>query len=285
MKKIAVSVFVLMTVLFSCSVSSDNSEILKSVSTNAAVTSAPKVILSHARAFDVNIGSVYREVYVTGEIDLENIAYVKEVAVHYTTGSNVWKDATAYYRRSIPGNREIWGFSIKTMEVPFETVPVMDMQFAVRYTVNGVTYWDNNSSKDYKVSYRSNLADTNTSNVALGKKETLVEKANYGTSYAGMTLSVQSCIKNLGYTKDIQIVYTTDNWATSSTAPMRFIKTYAYDTSIERWEGNPMIYSAYGSTGPIPQTVTFYVKYTVNGVTYYDNNGGMDYTQSIGNIY
>ncbi len=78
------------------------------------------------------------------------------------------------------------------------------------------------------------------------------------------------------------MVYTTDDWTTVKTAPAYF--SASVDGQIERWMAAPVIssYNPAAPGGSYAALVEFCVSYTVNGVTYWDNNHGDNYTLDAG---
>jgi hypothetical protein len=85
-------------------------------------------------------------------IYLRNLAYQKNVFVRYTTdGWKTFIDAPASYQSSIgnnygtPAELEYWQAAIL---LPLSTTSV---QYAVSYTVNGMTYWDSNFGSNYTI--------------------------------------------------------------------------------------------------------------------------------------
>jgi len=79
-------------------------------------------------------------------------------------------------------------------------------------------------------------------------------------------------VKNLGYHKNIEIVYTTDNGATWNTASASYKTTFVNnpDKTDELWSAEFDVPA--GTT-----EVEYAVKYEVNGQTYWDNNFGENY--------
>ena len=84
---------------------------------------------------------------VNGFITVNNLAYHKDVSIRHTFDD--WKtvrEVPAYYISSFEdGARDRFGFSL-----PFPT-KVTEMHFALRYSVNGKEYWDNNCGNNYKI--------------------------------------------------------------------------------------------------------------------------------------
>ena len=83
---------------------------------------------------------------VYGTIDVQNLAYSKNVTVFYTTDN--WltvQSARASYRATPPSsNAETWEFVL-------EGVTTLPVQYAIAYQTSGVTYWDNNYGQNYSL--------------------------------------------------------------------------------------------------------------------------------------
>lgn len=243
--------------------------------------SSPITLVS-AKTREVNLGSAFLVGVIDGTIELANYSSSKQVGVHYSVDGAAWQDAPAYYQATLANGREVWAFSFEVYEQEYEWYPVSrSVQFAVKMIANGVSYWDNNGGQDYKVSTRG--SDAVYPRVALGTSAMRIETGHYGSVYpAGTVLSLEIILKHLAYAKDVKVVYTTDNWATVKTAPAYFIETVV--NGQERWSASPVIssYDKSKSYNPYAESVTFCVAYTVNDVTYWDNNGGNNYTLSAG---
>lgn len=84
--------------------------------------------------------------YFSGSITLKNLAYVKDVKVRYTYDDwTTYKEVSAAYEYTQSNGLETWGFRA---EGPVDT---KNFKFAVSYTVDGKTYWDNNFQSNYSV--------------------------------------------------------------------------------------------------------------------------------------
>ena len=92
---------------------------------------------------------------------LKNLGYAKEVKVHYSYDNwtnvhvaNAMFQANrflGYSNVTYPNANgvEYWSFYTNSAEAQNSTAS--EVQFAVSYKVNGVTYWDNNFGQNYRV--------------------------------------------------------------------------------------------------------------------------------------
>ena len=179
-------------------------------------------------------------------IKVLNKAYDKDVTVHYTLGelNGVWEDAKATYVASLDNNYDIFKVELGGFG---------GLEYAIKYTVNGQTYWDNNNGNNY------------TGSDNLGTAPMCVLRPDYNT------LSVK--LNNYGYSKKVTVHYTNDNWATTQTKDLSYSSTN--DNGIEYWSTD---FTRTSDT-------QYYITYTVNGQTYIDNNWGNNYNSSFINNY
>lgn len=89
-------------------------------------------------------------------VDVRNLAYGKDVAVVYSKdGGQTWQEAALSYNYGyVYGYAYIASPNVHNIErwTAFLTGNLtQSIRFAVRYTVDGQTYWDNNFGQDYTV--------------------------------------------------------------------------------------------------------------------------------------
>ncbi|XP_067444451.1 protein phosphatase 1, regulatory subunit 3Db [Thunnus thynnus] len=100
------------------------------------------------------------ELGITGTIQVLNLAFEKEVTVHYSfTNWRTQSDTTAFWASS--GSREECDdpetdiFRFRLPVPPFILQPGAVLEFAICFSVNGSNYWDNNNGLNYKLSCHS----------------------------------------------------------------------------------------------------------------------------------
>ena len=178
-------------------------------------------------------------------IKVKNISYEKNVSVHYKSfNTNQWMDQSAEYVKDLGDGYEIWKASISNYATNVES-------FCIKYEANGNTYWDNNDGKNY------------------GYVETLgVAPLHVMRGYYNSENNIKVNLKNYGYEKDVNVVYSYDNWATEESKDLEYKETTTNGEEV--WASN------------IEKTdsIQYYIKYTVDGQTYYDNNFGLNYDSS-----
>lgn len=186
----------------------------------------------------------------SGGIEVNNIGYQKEVYVHYTTGNGQWSDIPASYGGKTEGNLEGWSFKAVVADT---NNPI---QFAIKYIVNGQTYWDNNNNQNYQIG--GSAPDR-----VLAKSFLSLDTAEFGASNA---FSGRIYLKNITHHKKVTIRYSSDNWATYKEKDAVYASPLPKsNNSLEFWDFNVDVASNV-------KEVKFVIGYVANGVTYWDNN-------------
>ncbi len=219
----------------------------------AELTDSP-VQLSYAKY--VNVG--YYGGAMEGYICVKNLAYNKNVVVHYLSGSS-WNDVNATYLKTNADGSEIWHF--------YTNFNGLSTKFAIKYEVNGQTYWDNNNNQDYSVDYQIH-------DYTLGNSEICLTQASKDGVNADGTriLRAQACLKNLATAPtNVKIRYTEDNWTTYKEV-LASPSTYKINNDLLKYYDMTI-----GDISSTTTQVKFAVSGVVNGVEYWDNNFGSDY--------
>lgn len=213
---------------------------------------------------------VYRDRFFyygfTGNIEVANLGYEKKVTVHYTTDDITWYDVDAQYMGPTSSTHEKWNFAISTSSLTQDHPELRDLKFirfAIKYTVNGNTYWDNNNNLNYYNEPNTIYPDS----LILGGVNVL---RAYDFLSSG-TFSGAVYVKNLNPAKTVKIIYTTDNWATVNEGYANYVNRSNNFNSAELWTFN---FSVSGAT----TGVKYAISYTTNGSTYWDNNYGNNYS-------
>ncbi len=262
MKKFLGMVAVLAAIaLASCSVAEGISDLNGQASVETSGIGTANVQLVRAKSF-IHTKYGMSQLDRTFEIRVKNLSFNKEVGVHHKLTNGTWTNLQAKYERTTADGYEIW-----TVGTFSYYATQLSSEFVVYATQNGVTAWDNNGGKNYKL--------INGDGVLLGKDIAILQSSFY---YYGGSAYIYLDVKNIAFNKNIEIVYTTDNWATSSVVTARYESGYAYGyayvqspnkAGYERWTA-----TAYTTNA---DNFKYFIKYTVNGVSYFDNNYGSDY--------
>lgn len=200
------------------------------------------------------------------DIRVDDAACGGDVAVHMTSGSGTWIDAQAVQLRSAGAGHSVYRASFGAGG---GSGVIHDIQFAVKCGSGGQTFWDNNGGQDYFVGQDAGAFLPSGNVYARG----YTASANVigGTAWSSVTL------RNLAYSKQVKVVYTTDGWATTREAYAAYnAGFYAYATTpnpnaagFEEWTFGLDVGSA--------SSVEYAISYTADGQTYWDNNFGDNY--------
>lgn len=111
----------------------------------SAATDEVSLMSTYARQTDAGGGFSFYG--VKSYIKIKNIAYDKNVYIHRRMiGSDEWVDVPCYYSHSLNNGYEVW-----CGDPEWYSLYYTGIQFAIKYEVNGQTYWDNNNGNDYYV--------------------------------------------------------------------------------------------------------------------------------------
>jgi hypothetical protein len=279
MKKILM-ILPLLAFLFSCSPADTLSE--KILNDEAAVSQhsqydALPVKLYSAQSGYIVLGSAVVDQWINGTICIANLAYVKEVKVHYSVNQGAWKIQQAqYYKRAPESGKEVWSFGLYfagqnyqsewngLTEEPWDAI---NAEFAVEYKVNGQTFWDNNNGKNYQISTRGKNALYPTA--VLGRSTIAVEGYISPINQMNQYDKVRIAVANIGYEKKVNVIYTLDDWKAVSVLPAVYSGSTT-DGSIDYFVAD------------LPDTADsclhYAASYSVNGTTSWDNNFGSNFT-------
>ena len=206
-------------------------------------------------------------------IQVKNLAYTKQVYLHLSKTDGTWVDIPAHYVRTANSTYELW----EVNRSDFGDYSMPGKYYAIKYVVNGQTYWDNNNGANYIFSNYGGYGP----GPMLGNSINVLSYYNYTTIQDGKFQGYVD-VRNIAYSKKVSIVYTTDNWATYATVDASFMATY--QTGYSSYIVFPNVYNVERWKFEVPVTasqVKYAVSYTVNGVTYWDNNYGANYTANL----
>ncbi|QUH30305.1 carbohydrate-binding protein [Vallitalea guaymasensis] len=214
-----------------------------------------------------NIGNMVGY-YSTGKIYIKDLGANKNVTIHYTYDDTNWLDQPASYQKTLEDGSEVWTF--KTPEQSYTPTHQVEYncKFAVKYEVDGNTYWDNNNGDNYFLQDTTMIYDAP---FVLSKSVVMLDK-DISTPHS---LWGFIFLKNLAYDKKVIVRYTTDNWATYHDLNAHY--NWKYDNDIELWSFDTMHDN---SPFPVNSSGEYAIGYTVDGVTYWDNNFGDNYSFS-----
>lgn len=237
----------------------------------SAFTLNMPVELVHVRSYEATIGRSGEKLQqVQFDILVEDLAFQKEVSVHERGASGQWHDIRAEYVRSVNNNRELW-----RAEAQFPENDIHDLGFAIRYEVNGNTYWDNNYQRDYFLGSNDNSYLSDRFSVFVTEQAVVWE-----TPEGSIRSRYHVALRNIAFDKKVEVVYTTDGWQTIKTVAASYL--YPHEIYSNAEVENPNVFGievwAFEIEFQADETVEFAVSYTVSDATFWDNNFGLNYT-------
>jgi hypothetical protein len=214
---------------------------------------------------------------VTGQVEVENLAYEKSVDVFYTLDGVAWQSTEACYENSLASGKDVFTFAICLPESDYNNGVYASraVRFAVRYRVAGQTFWDNNGGPDYTV---ATMGDNRQApRLVLGSAAVRlmgVRCSPAGGSPDGWVFEGRVALRNLGFQKQVNIVYTTDDWATTRVTVAWY--NGVLEDGLEVW-----VFSV-AANHAVPPKHEFAISYAVNGQTAWDNNAGRNFILEAG---
>lgn len=219
-----------------------------------------------------SITSTYRGYWHYGrfEAQVANLGYNKNVTAFIKKLDGSWVDFPMSFVRTA-GAKEIWAADYNVYSLP-ETGDIIE--FAVKYQVNGLTYWDNNNWANYKLTRGGGALLGTGVNVS---ENFYAAEMNIGATQT--TWGSHVTVRNLAYTKDVKVIYSTDNWATTKTATATYNPHFWFSSYSTIANPNAMGFEEWSFSLDIgtANQVEYAISYTVNGQTYWDNNFGRNY--------
>lgn len=251
--------------LYSCSTDFDLLETTSETTQVAAKNSSDNVKL--LRAWTSDSSSPIEQKFVRRfMVKVKNLAYQKEVMIHHKTYNGNWVDIPLTYMQSIPNDEEIW-----VGEVTPDT-QIYEDEFAIKYIVDGQTYWDNNNADNYSMplSIGAYLSS---------EIEVLVDP--FYTRFYGRYFSVNTDVKrNYGSPGAVEVVYTTDGWITTETAALSYQRYFRVGYAEYIQSPNQYDVDKWATSIRVNADVTtieYAIVYKVDGQEYWDNNFGKNY--------
>lgn len=231
------------------------------------------VSINDTESFHYGIPARYRTV----RVKVANLAFEKELYIFAEMEDGSWSElnpsGTAQYVGPAEDGYEI--FDISASWTVYYGATAWADELVIKYVVDGQTYWDNNGGANYSAEAHSGYQIFDT--------DVLVANTPWWSSYSNAFYGNIN-VRNLSYDKDVEIVYTFNNWETTFVASATYNRNYGISYAspisspnqhgIENWSFNVQIPEGYGA-----EDVQFAVAYTpADGVTRWDNNYGNNYT-------
>jgi hypothetical protein len=215
-------------------------------------------------------GGGFSGTYAPFSVKVKNIAFSKEVVVHYTPYGDTWKDFALTFSSHF-GDYDVFG----------GTVNEQVMQFVIRYSSGGETFFDNNAGQDYR--FVSNLAAVGGNvmlNYATAKQG---NEAGGGFVFTTSWLEGEILVNNLAFAKDVGVRFSTDgggSWHDSSGffAGSQTSSGIFVGAGVEVWRFKTPVFNL-NAASPTFHFAVFY-RNLATGDVFWDNNFGQAYKVS-----
>jgi maltose 6'-phosphate phosphatase len=204
---------------------------------------------------------------------LENIAYDKQLEIHWMGEDKIWHTLSAHYH-SLSGNgKEYWSASVNLYLTEELSLPG-NIEFNIRYRVLEQEHFLNNNGANY-------LSEAD-SGISLIDQSSLQNVGFKNKLRAGQkTIYVTAAIKQSFHAKKVTIHWTTDNWQTIRKTACHF-KRQHWPKVLGSHARNPNQYGTQVWTGKIHHAELFKLKYAISCENseqiVWDNNEGHNYS-------
>jgi len=202
-------------------------------------------------------------------LQVENIAFGKSVTIVWTGEDGVWHELPAAYHGSIDNAREYW-FAHRTFPLSADQSLPGNVQFALRYRVAGVEYWDNHQGENFSIQADSGVL------LAPDRPLLRVECARRLADQQ-LLLPVVVAVNSGLKAGRVSIEWTTDDWKTSRQTVARYRRNY-WDSEFASNARNPNHYGCKIWDALLKVGDAFRVQYRIaceigRQVRYDDNSG------------
>jgi hypothetical protein len=201
---------------------------------------------------------------------VKNIAFAKNVAIHYAQPNGAWVERPLAWQNNF-SNYDLFGLTDNSF---------ITTEFVIRYTVNGETFWDNNGGANYRID--SGRPNTVGGNVILNKA-TARRGSQAGGGFVFTTSWVEGeiFVKNLSFQKHVGIRLSANGGASFHDTNASFsgnVPVAVGLSQVEIWKFKTPELNLDQST-PNFKFAIFYNNLD-NGEWFWDNSFGQDYTLS-----
>jgi hypothetical protein len=192
-------------------------------------------------------------------VKVDNLAYAKSVALHHGNGS-AWTD------RELVWIEGYGSYDVFVTTRPVDVGPIQ--RFAVRYSVSGLEFWDNNGGANYTIDEGHGTVG---GNVTLRNAQLLPGVTRYDRSLRG-----QIYVNNLAYQKHVGVRMSIDGGTSWANYAATYVRKATEGTprdafpipDVEVWEFWTPLFS--------PSFYNIYFAVYYNG--YWDNNFNHNYS-------
>ena len=202
---------------------------------------------------------------------VQNLAFAKDVSVHYTPDGTTWKDVALSYSPPHFGDYDLFA----------GTVNDQVSQFVVRYAVAGQVFYDNNAGQNYR--FFSNLATVGGNVVLYSATARRGTQAGGGFTFTTSWLEGEILVNNLAFAKDVGVRLSADGGLSWNDTHGSFAGDHTADgifvgSGAEVWKFKSPELNLDNSS-PLFRFAVFYRNLS-SGETFWDNNFAQDYKLS-----
>ncbi len=160
---------------------------------------------------------------------VKNIAFAKDVAIHYAQADGTWSERTLSWQKNFTGY-DLFSRTDNT----FSTT-----EFVIRYTVSGQTFWDNNGGANYHVdSARPNtVGGIVILNKAIARRGS---QAGGGFVFTTSWVEGEIFVKNLSFQKHVGIRLSSNGGASFHDTNASFSGNVPVAVGCRRWRSGSL---------------------------------------------
>jgi Carbohydrate/starch-binding module (family 21) len=203
-------------------------------------------------------------------VRVQNIGFTKEVALHYNDHGTWIEVALA------------WISNFGDYDVFFVNEPKLVEEFALRYSIGGITFWDNDQGQNYRFAGRAAVIGRNVSlKTATARRGT---EAGGGSVFDTSWIEGELYVNNLSPAKVVGVRLSVDGGASWEDVEASFAGSAAgpgasFDPSTAEWW---IFKSPERNFNPASSQFRFAAFYRdlSTGTEFWDNNFGQDYKVS-----
>ncbi len=225
-----------------------------------------RVIARHPHVGSTGFHSLY------GHVKTDNLGTDSQVSVVYTSrlakqAWQEWREEAAVRLYQNEGKPDCWVFTSPRVEL-YSPRGTVEFQFAIKYEVDGRSYWDNNRNKNYFLA-AGEAPHFPPIILPYGRVVLIEARAaradDLGISFAG-SIAVRSAFGN----KEVKLVFTTDNWGSVLETYASYATALHYGTEVEIWKFSTFVPDN-------TKELRWAIVYTTQSGMSWDNNFGKDY--------
>jgi len=206
-------------------------------------------------------------------MQVENVAYDKELDVVWAGEDGVWHTLAAKYHSMLGNDKEYWQAYISITATEKQSL-AGNIQFGVRYRIFTAEYWDNNQGQNFSSEADSGIR------LAHHKLVQMISPASAlpdDQAHIPVSIAVDASFN----AEQVTIHWTTDHWATTEKSECHLKRNY-WDQQFKSNARNPNQYGTQLWTGEINSGDAFRLQYVIccerDGKALWENNEGNNYS-------